>query len=310
MDNAASSAPQPATFTPQLTTQDWNAEWRDLQKARGAVDDPAFWNERSKTFGCGKVPSPYSDQFLSFAGIRPDETVFDMGCGTGALALPLGMAGHEVTAADFSEGMLERLRAECAARGITTVTTKLLSWEDDWEACGVGPDFADVACASRSIATSDMRRSLELLTRTARKRACITLSTSSSPHADERLLQDLGLQSQLGRDFLYAFAILVDMGYHPEVRYINLPKTKTFNTRAQAREHLEGMVRACARATASASQVESALTRLDTWIDDNLVENENAGEDDGRGGVQGPLKLRNARSTEWAFIAWDKESRG
>jgi malonyl-CoA O-methyltransferase len=41
--------------------------------------------------------------------------VLDVGCGTGRYALPLAARGAEVTAIDFSEGMLARARAKAAA---------------------------------------------------------------------------------------------------------------------------------------------------------------------------------------------------
>ena len=80
------------------------------------------------------------ERFLELARILPGETVFDMGCGTGALSVPLGQAGHTVVAADFSAGMLGVLREELDAHGVTSVFPKQMSWEDDWAACGVGPE--------------------------------------------------------------------------------------------------------------------------------------------------------------------------
>ena len=81
------------SFTPLLTTTDWNAEWMQLQKARRHRDSAVYWNERAKTFTSKDYPNPYVSSFLERAGVAPEESVFDMGCGTGALALPLGEAG-------------------------------------------------------------------------------------------------------------------------------------------------------------------------------------------------------------------------
>ena len=86
-------------------------------------------------------------------GIRPGETVFDMGCGTGAIALPLGELGHKVVAADFSQGMLDRMQAVIESQGIRTVFSKLMSWDEDWAAKGVRTGMVDICVASRSIAT-------------------------------------------------------------------------------------------------------------------------------------------------------------
>lgn len=168
-------------FTPLLTATDWSEEWKELQKVRRHADDAAFWDKRSATFTTKDAPNLYVEKFLEYAEIRPGETVFDMGCGTGALAVPLGEAGHKVVAADFSQGMLDQMQARLDAAGVRTVFPKLMSWEDDWPAFGVREGMTDVAIASRSIATADLRDALLRLTEVARRRVCITLATGSSP---------------------------------------------------------------------------------------------------------------------------------
>lgn len=292
-------------FTPKLTTTDWNAEWIELQKARRKADSAAHWDERSKTFKQADTPTPYVEAFLEYAGVRPGETVLDMGCGTGALAIPLGGMHHPVVAADFSRGMLERVREDCERLGISCVRTELMSWSDDWAAHGVGPGSVDVALASRSIATVDLGDSLARLTSAARRRCGITLPTGSSPRIDERIMSAIGLQRALGRDYLYAFMILSNRGYKPEVRYIPSERLDTFDSEAAAWEKLSQMVDEACNPSVSETERDQALENLRAWLPENLIENPQAGMPDGRGGVQGPLRLRDARVTTWAFIGWD-----
>ena len=176
-----------------------------------------------------------------------------MGCGTGALAVPLGEAGHKVVAADFSQGMLDQMQARLNEAGVRTVFPKLMSWEDDWPAFGVREGMTDVAVASRSIATADLRDALLRLTEVARRRVCITLATGSSPRVDERILAAVGLPAVLGRDYLYAFNILADEGIRAEVRYIDSTRDDTFATpRGRLREtgrHDRRLLGACAHRT-------------------------------------------------------------
>ena len=166
-------------FTPLLTTTDWNEEWKELQKVRRHADDAAFWDKRSATFTHQDAPNLYVEKFLEYLDILPGETVFDMGCGTGALAVPLGEAGHKVVAADFSQGMLDQMQARLDEAGVRTVFPKLMSWEDDWPAFGVREGMTDVAIASRSIATADLRDALLRLTSGA---------PAGSHHAGHRFL--------------------------------------------------------------------------------------------------------------------------
>ena len=130
------------------------------------------------------------------------------------------------------------------------IDVDVMSWTEDWNARGITANCADVAAASCSIGTLDMRDSFERLTRVARRRACITLPTGPSPRSDERILDELGLLDELGRDYLYAFAILVQMGLHPEVSYIESVRDDSYADAQEAYESLEGMILSTAGAAA------------------------------------------------------------
>ena len=294
-------------FTPLLGSTDWNEEWKELQKLRCHADDASFWDKRSATFTTKDAPNRYVEQFLAYAAIRPGETVFDMGCGTGALAVPLGEAGHKVAAADFSQGMLDQMQVRLDAAGVRTVFPKLMSWEDDWPAFGVRAGMTDVAIASRSIATVDLRDSLLRLSEVARRRVCITLATASSPRVDERILAAAGLPCLIGRDYLYAFNILAAEGIKAEVRYIASTREDTFATPEDAFEKLAAMIDDSSAVQASAAERERARANLREWLAVNLVPNEHAGEPDCKGVAQGAWSLAEPRTVTWAFLAWNTD---
>lgn len=293
-------------FVPKLTTTDWNEEWKRLQKARHEPDDAARWDSRAHAFPADGMGSAYAARFLELAAIRPGETVFDMGCGAGTLALPLGRAGHKVVAGDFSQSMLDRLRALADEQGVRTVFPKRMSWEEDWPALGVRSGMVDVCLASRSIATADLRDSLMRLNDVARRRVCVTLTTGSSPRTDERIMAELGLAGSLRRDYLYAVNILAGEGILPQVGYIDSVRCDTFADADEARAAIARMIDGATGDVAGAAARQAAYARLDGWLDANLVENEHAGEPDRRGVPQGPLRLARPRTVTWAFIAWDK----
>ncbi len=292
-------------FTPLLSTNDWNEEWKRLQIARRKADDASFWDERSKTFGTKLGKNPYADRFIELAAIREGETVFDMGCGTGALSVPLGLAGHTVIAADFSTGMLKAMQDGLAAADVHCVKALKMSWADDWESAGVGSNSVDVALASRSIATNDMRDSLMRLTDVARRRVCITLATGSSPRSDERIMGALGLQNLVGRDYLYAFNILSQAGMRPEVSYIDSERVDTFEDAEDAFSTFARMIEDV-RFMVGATRADRALDQLREWLDAHLVANPDAGTPDEKGLAQKALKLDKPRVITWAFISWNK----
>ena len=281
------------TFTPLLTTTDWNEEWKRLQTARQAVDDVSVWDEKARTFPVKHGSHEgYAGRFIELAGARPGETVLDMGCGTGALATPLAQAGCHVVACDFSSGMLAKMHEDQRALGVEGVESRQMSWADDWRSFGLGQNSVDVAIASRSIATADLGDSLAKLDAVARRRACITLPAGPSPRCDERLLEAVGVEYGVGRDFLYAFNILASRGVYPEVAYIVSPRAEFFDSFDDA---LRSYARIVADATAGRVSPEEAAEfpgRLRSWLEGNLVQGDCG------------WHLADERIVTWAFVAW------
>lgn len=187
-------------------------EWRRLDGRRRKPDSQDHWDERAKSFSFKDAPDTYLRSFISKAGITGKETVLDMGCGTGSLAVALAAMGCSVVAADFSKGMLDRLHSKAAERGMLlergtsgfgsdifpagdfeTCPSEVqagkilpfrMSWEDDWANYGLGKGSVDVAVASRSVITHDLEDSLKKLSAVARERACVTVCTGVSPRVD------------------------------------------------------------------------------------------------------------------------------
>lgn len=305
-------------FQPLLTKTDWGQEWKALQSTINKPDDPAKWDARAKTFPTAHgSQSNYVSAFLAGADIQPQDTVLDMGAGTGALSIPLAQQGCAVVAADFSRGMLDVLRETADDLGVRTthdpcpqpkpgqIAIKQMSWFDDWAGAGIGPNSVDVALASRSIVTRDLKDSLLRLTRTARRRACITLPAGPTPRIDRQLMRAVGLQNVLGRDFLYAFNILAQCGMQPEVSYIESPREDTFASFDAAYDKLAKIVSDAAVGYTEEAEIRQALARLRPWLEDNLIPNPHTGDVDAHGVVQEKFCLRENRKLVWAFIAWD-----
>ena len=312
LPNSTTKAPAAAHDVLQETN--WSDAWKQLQIQRNKADDSTYWDERSKSFGLNDKPNDYARSFLALADLRPHESVFDMGCGNGALALPAAGAGHPVLAADFSQGMLTRLQRDAAAQNITGITTKLVSWEDDWQAAGILPKSCDVAFASRSLATADMKDSLLRLSSVARRKCCITLATSYSPRCDDRILRAIGFSSLVGRDFWYAVNILMQLGFLPEVRYIKSTRFDTYDSVQEAWENLQLMLNRVLHICPQ-HNADEARARLRAWFDENLREQQ---PDACAADACAPHERAANNSVEhttytfaqprvvtWAFIAWD-----
>lgn len=291
-----------------LLRHDWAAEWSDIESHGDGGDDPAYWNERAKSFPCAGEHSSYVDDFLRLADVRPGESVLDMGCGTGALALPLAQLGHHVIAADFSRGMLDVLSRDrdSSLKTPDQLDLRQLSWSDSWEAAGIRPKSVDVALASRSMVTEDIRGSLGKLSAVARRRVCITMPTEFSPRADASILGEAGIHIESKMSYLYSFVILHQMGYRPELRYIVNERVDTFDSTQDARAHFEKMALRALEGGAKASCTNAeALERMGAWVESNLIPNPDAGRPGNKRVPQKALKLKSPHLIKWAFISWE-----
>jgi ubiquinone/menaquinone biosynthesis C-methylase UbiE len=83
----------------------------------------------------------YAEEALQLVGLEAGQRVLDVAAGTGALTVAAARMGAEVTAADFSPRMVERLRASCAEKGLANVTAE----EMDGQALDLPGDFFDAA---------------------------------------------------------------------------------------------------------------------------------------------------------------------
>ena len=280
-------------FTPLLTSTDWNEEWKRLQTARQHSDSADVWDKKAKSFPVKHGSQQgYVSDFLRLADLHEGDSVLDMGCGTGALATPIAQRGHRVVACDFSQGMMNVMLADQEELGVTGVETHLMSWSDDWDRFGVTRDCVDVAIASRSIATYNLKEALLKLDGVARRRACITLPCGPSPKCDAQLLEVAGFSNRIGQDFLYAFNILAQCGRAPEVAYIPNTRLETFESLEDALAAFTDVVTGAVSGSATAAEIEAVPDKLRPWLEANLVEDDLG------------VHLRELRKVVWAFIAW------
>ena len=301
-------------------------EWRVLDRTRRRPDSADHWDKRAKTYTFKDAPGSYVESFIEKMNLDGAERILDMGCGTGSIAIPLASRGHEVIAADFSKGMLERvennaqvahvLHPDYLAESVdlSLVVPRMgdesrkegvfplyMSWEDDWNSFGLGAKSVDVCVASRSIITHDLEESIQKLSNTARKSVCVTAATKHSPRIDERVARAMGLNLKKHNDALYVFGIAMDLGYEPEVSYIRSRKLKSFATRDEA---FQSYLSILEYVDDSAEQVsiDEAQERLNAWLDEHLVCKSDATSPSN--GESLVWTLDEPRIVSWAFISW------
>ena len=176
-------------------------------------DSQAYWNKRAATF-TRDATSDYERWLLDLLALEAGEEVLDMGCATGTLAVPLARVGHRVHGCDFAEAMLAILDERAAAENLP-ITSRLLAWEDDWEAAGLGEDSVDTAFASRSLMSGNVFSAVHKLDSAARSRAAVVVPGSLLPSRDPRLLTYLGRSARRARIVRDVTRALASLGRVP-----------------------------------------------------------------------------------------------
>jgi precorrin-6B methylase 2 len=120
---------------------DWAAHWFNLVEQRRVVIEglasqgpqTGFWDTRASRFAQrAQATDPKTDS-LSLALldlVRPEDTVLDVGAGTGRYALPLANATRRVTAVEPSDAMRSQLEQAISAGGIRNIAIVPSRWED------------------------------------------------------------------------------------------------------------------------------------------------------------------------------------
>lgn len=176
-------------------------------------DSREYWNRRAATF-THTATCDYELWLMRLLALDPADTLLDMGCATGTLAVPLARTGHRVHACDFAEAMLAILNQRAAQESLP-ITPHLLAWDDDWQAAGLGENSVDVAFASRSLMAADVQPYIRKLDLAARLKAAVVVPGGSLPSADPQLLAHLGRPAAPPRAVESVKRVLADLGRVP-----------------------------------------------------------------------------------------------
>jgi SAM-dependent methyltransferase len=187
----------------------------------------ADWDKKARSFAGRTAHSVYTEKFMELLAPAPDWSVLDIGCGPGTLALPVAACTRQVTAIDFSGKMLKILADRAAELGLHNITTRQISWDDNWRQQGIKPH--DVAIASRSLAVHDLKKALTRLNSFATSRICITDRVRHGPK-DPDAFAAVGRELPAGPDYIYTVNLLYQMGILPTVDYIPLEKSMKYRS--------------------------------------------------------------------------------
>lgn len=176
------------------------------------------WDEKAESMSKRVIDSPYTAEFISKMNIDECESLLDVGCGPGTIALALAPKMKKICGLDFSTGMLECFLKNAKERDISSVKTVHRSWEDDWDDI----EQFDIVVASRSIEVRDLKDGLSKLNAKAKKAVYVTYKAGGS-FVDEDILNYIGKDIVTRPDYVYVLLILREMGIYAKLDFIDTP---------------------------------------------------------------------------------------
>ncbi len=169
--------------------------------------------------------------------LRPGDEVLDSGCGPGRLAVPIAKRVKSLTALDFNPFCLEHVKRNAKKEGVKNIKTILKDWTT------ASPEEIgkfDVVVCSRSAGLQDLER----LSSFSRRTVAIvswgdgpnipqTLGEIFKGTAEEEKRPPMRMPDRrLG--FNVFFNTVYDLGYAPDVRYVEDGFTRDFKDHDEA----------------------------------------------------------------------------
>lgn len=218
--------------------------WEALQKLsfgpayeRMNSDPAKMWGQTAVMYNkMVQLEKEYTKSQVETFILEPEDTVLDIGCGPGRLAIPVAQKVARVTALDVAPQMLEVCEGNARLAGVDNLYTRLLNWDD--AIIGDNLEQHDVVIASRSAGLHDLVK----LNGAARKYVFI-LSFAQSPslkHARDSLFigasEEVKPLPPMNRMLGYnlTFNILYDLGIDPSLKVVTDGFTGSYGSRLEA----------------------------------------------------------------------------
>ena len=284
--------PADAALPPAPEPIDFVRRWEQIVERRRAQMDGAYaaagvsnvdyWARRAKNYREALHSRTDEDPFFLRVrnAVTPENTLIDVGAGTGRHTLALAPHVRHVTAVDPSEAMLSFLQKDVTDAGFSNVDIVV----GDWIAAGVEPaDF--VICSHVLYPISDVVPFVRKLEQHARERVYVYLRADPLPTEMGLWREFYGVPLQDQPVHTDLLGVLAQLGVFPDVEVVEHRFTFTFVTMDDAVAQVRNSL--CLREDDAA-----ATAKLRALLDERLER-----RPDGR---LGP-RVGSARS---AIISW------
>jgi precorrin-6B methylase 2 len=200
---------------------DWVHLWRDLatvhQGKHTAKPDEDAWRDKARSFDQKTKlrwvqPDSSRDMLLAQVQAHPGSTVLDIGAGTGAWTVLLARHARHVTALEPSTAMIELLRENLAAEGLTNVDIVQQTWPE----ASVPPhDFS--LCAHAMYGCAELPGFVRAMQAATRRTCYLVLRVPVMDSLMARASQHIWGHPYDSTNFHVAYNLLLQIGLFPNV---------------------------------------------------------------------------------------------
>jgi hypothetical protein len=219
--------------------------WAELQRGsryRASRLDPeaeeARWRGLARDYNRNALhtSAPAFVRYLA-EQVRPGETVFEIGPGTGGFTIPVAARAERVLALDLSPAMLALLRLDLERRRIANVETRRGEWPE------VEAPAHDVVLAVNSLyRVLDIRRCIERMTAAARRRVVVAWSVGHNPPVLPSIVDPNGPRRyRPGVTYIHLLLALHELGIPAEVELHSVPRLVWRTSHDEAVQRLIGL---------------------------------------------------------------------
>ena len=196
----------------------------DTANSAAAID---LWNEKADYFGSYDLDEVQNDRFVEIIReknlIDKNSTILDVGCGAGKYCTALADDCFKAIGTDLSPKMIESARKKALEYGKKNVEFRCDDWlKLDIEKEGLLHKFDLVmACMTPAICNYD---SFEKFINCSKNAGILCAGTRRNDSVTDELDKLLGVKKSKRNSediILYAFNILWEKGYYPNVEYID-----------------------------------------------------------------------------------------
>ena len=221
--------------------------WRELIRARAEQMDAAyarlgrtsadFWDRRARAFHRATRESASGDPFYRRVRERVTSqlSVLDVGAGTGRFALALASRARQVTALEPNASMLNYLRQEIEAAGLTNLVTAQGRWED--APADLRADI--VICSHVLYPILEIAPFLEKLNAACEQACYLYLRATQIDMLTAPLWKHFhGDERQLAPGYIHALDVLYELGIYANVEVVTVPFTLNYPALQDAEDEL------------------------------------------------------------------------